>query len=150
MVAKIPIEEGYHNGFVAIWWYTDDGNFWDFSKSLDDADEDFGYLQYSNSQNHCTLWRTAVRNNVSDVDKQNEIIAKGYKSIERGRVIYNIRTQSYEIICSDSLLKDPDFRNKCIEYFNLKGNRYNFQSLSHYGKQELTGNPALDSMYYEV
>ena len=107
-------------------------------------------MQYSNSQNHCTLWRTAVKNSVSDTDEQNKIIARGYKSIERGRVIYNIRTQSYEIICSDALLKDSNFRNKCIEYFNLKGNRYDFQSLSHYGKQGLTGNPALDSMYYEV
>lgn len=147
---KIQIKESYKEGLVSIWWYTDNGDFWDFSKTLDTAEDDHGYLQYSTTQNHLTLWRNAVKNHINDQNKQKEIIAKGYKSIERGRIIFNLRTQSYEIICSDKLVNNTEFRNKCIEYFNLKGNRYDFIQVNHYGKQELTGNPALDSIYYEI
>lgn len=147
---KLQIKESYKDGFVAIWWYTDNGEFWDFSKTLDDAEDDYGFLQYSTTKNHMTLWREAVRNHVSDVEEQKEIISKGYKSIERGRVVFNIRAQCYEITCSDNLIKDQEFRKKCVDYFNLSGNRYDFIQMNHYSKQELTGNPALDSMYYET
>ena len=147
---KLKINESYKEGFVSIWWYTDNGDFWDFSKSTDDAEDDHGFLQYSITQNHMTLWRDAVRNNIDDTDRQKEIINKGYKSIERGRIVFNIRSQAYEIICSATLVNNPEFREKCVKYFNLKGNRYSFILMNHYGKQELTGNPALDSMYYET
>lgn len=146
----VRLAEGYKDGFVAIWWYTDSGEFWDFSKSLDDAEDDHGYLQYSLTKNHASLWRTTVKDHISSDNEQKKIISRGYKSIERGRIVFNVRTQSYEIICSDSLASDPNFRKKCVEYFNLSGNRYDFYPLTHYSKQELTGNPALDSMYYEV
>ena len=95
------------------------------------------------------LWRNAVREHISGKAEQDKVISKGYKSIERGRVIFNIRTQAYEIICSDMLFKDSTFREKCVKYFNLSGNRFNFEALHHYNKQELTGNPAIDSMYYD-
>lgn len=147
---KLTIKESYKDGFVAIWWYTDDGEFWDFCKSLDDAEDDHGFLQYSTTKNHMTLWRDVVRSHICDENKQKEIISKGYKSIERGRVVFNVRTQSYEIICSENLVNNKGFRDKCIEQFNLNGNRYDFIQVNHYGKQELTGNPNLDSMYYET
>lgn len=147
---KLKINESYKEGFVSIWWYTDNGDFWDFSKSTDDAEDDHGFLQYSVTQNHMTLWRDAVRNNIDDADKQKEVINRGYKSIERGRVVFNIRSQAYEIICSATLVNNPEFREKCVKYFNLTGNRYSFIPMNHYGKQELTVNPTLDSMYYET
>ena len=134
---------------VSIWWYTDSREFWDFSVSIDDAAENRGYLQYSNTENHMTLWRKAVNTFMEDTAKRDEVIAKGYKSLERGRIVYNIRTQCYEIICSSALVNDPEFRKACVEYFDLSGNRYDFEALAHYRKQELTGNPALDSLYYE-
>lgn len=143
------ITSTYKEGLVSIWWYTDDGEFWDFSKPLDDAEEDHGYLQYSTTKNHMNLWRTAVKDHIADVSEQNQIISKGYKSIERGRIVFNIRTQAYEIICSEALVNDPEFRTKCVKYFGLSGNRYDFEALHHYSKQELTGNPAIDSMYYD-
>lgn len=146
---KTPITASYKEGLISIWWYTDDGEFWDFSTTMDDAVESYGYLQYSTEKNHLNLWKKAVNTFVDDESKRNEIVAKGYKSIERGRVIFNIRTQSYEIICSETLVNDPVFRRDCIKYFNLSGNRYDFEALPHYGKQELTGNTALDDMYYE-
>ncbi|MCM1226184.1 MAG: hypothetical protein NC320_02005 [Clostridium sp.] len=146
---KTPITASYKGGLISIWWYTDDGEFWDYSTTTDDAEEYSGYLQYSNTENHMTLWRDAVRKHISDPQIRKELIAKGYKSIERGRVIFNIRTQSYEIICSENLVNDSKFRKECVEYFNLSGNRYDFEALRHYGKRELTGNSAVDDLYYE-
>lgn len=147
---KQNIFGSYKGGLISIWWYTDNGEFWDYSTSTDDAVEYSGYLQYSNRENHMTLWRKAVREHIKDRKEQEKLIAKGYKSLERGRVIYNIRAQCYEIICSEELVHNSTFRNACIDYFNLSGNRYSFEAMHHYGKQELTGNPALDEMYYEI
>lgn len=145
----INIKESYRNGLVSIWWYTDDGVFWDHSCTLDDAVDCYGYLQYSDRKNHLNLWRSTVSKYINEPKERDAIINKGYKSIERGRIVFNIRTQSYEIICSDVLVNDPKFRKNCIDYFNLSGNRYSFEGLHHYSKQSLTGNPAIDSMYYE-
>lgn len=140
---------GHQTGMVSIWWYTDDGEFWDFSKYMDDADERYGYLQYSNTQNHMTLWRQAVKDHVSDKSNQDAIVAKGYKSYERGRIVYNIRTQCFEITCSSTLFQNREFRDSCVDYFGLRGNRYEFVKLDHYSKQELTGNPMLDDFYFD-
>ena len=140
---------GHQTGLVSIWWYTDDGQFWNFSKTMDSADEHYGYLQYSETQNHMTLWRQAVKDHIKDKSEQDAIIAKGFKSFERGRIVYNIRSQCFEITCSSALFTDRSFRNSCIDYFGLKGNRYEFVKLDHYSKQELTGNPAIDEFYYD-
>nr|DAG57720.1 MAG TPA: hypothetical protein [Caudoviricetes sp.] len=51
---KTPIMTSYKEGLVSIWWYTN-GEFWDFSKTTDDAVECQGYLQYSNTKNHLNL-----------------------------------------------------------------------------------------------
>ena len=143
-----PVTASKSNGLVSIWWYTDDREFWDFSTVQDAAVDCYGYLQYSDTKNHMNLWRTAVAKYVPAED-QESVLAKGYKSIERGRVVFNVRTQAFEIICSDALVNDVEFREQCIKHFNLQGCRYSFEALHHYGKQELTGNPAVDSMYYE-
>lgn len=145
---QTPIEAAYKQGLVSIWWYTDNEEFWDVSCTLDEAVESYGYLQVSLKDNHLNLWRKVVNEHVPE-NEVTKIADKGYKSIERGRVIFNIRTQAYEIICSKTLCDDPKFRQNCIDYFGLSGNRYSFEALNHYGKQELTGNPTLDSLYYE-
>ena len=147
---KLRITESRGDGLVAIWWYTDNGEFWDFSKTLDDAEQDFNCLQYSSTKNHLSLWRDVVNNHVKNEEERKQLISKGYKSIERGRVVYNLQNQRYEIICSEKLVNDPEFRKKCIDYFNLGSDKYEFFALNHYGKQELTGNPYVDSMYYEA
>ena len=77
---------------------------------------------------------------------QQSIIAKGYKSIERGRVIYNTATMVYEITCSQNLINNTDFRKNIVNYFNLSESRYEFVLLNHYHKIELTGNPAFDEL----
>jgi hypothetical protein len=145
---KTPIEAAYKQGLVSIWWYTDTGEFWSVSCTLDNAVDSYGYLQVSLTDNHMNLWRKVVYDN-ADPAEADKIISKGYKSIERGRVVFNVRTQAYEVICSKALVNDAEFRDACIQYFGLSGNRYSFEALSHYGKQELTGNPVLDKLYYE-
>ena len=142
------INESYKEGLVGIWWYYNN-EFWAFTKTLDDAVDDHGYLQYSVTENHLRLWRAALDRFVKDTNLRTDLLNKGFKSVERGRVIYNIRTQSYEVICSNELVNDITFRNNCINYFNLKGNRVDFFALPHYYKLNLTGNPALDSSYYD-
>lgn len=146
---QTSITSGYKAGLVSIWWYTDSGEFWDFSKTLDDAEDDYGYLQYSTTKNHLNLWREAVRQHIEDPELQKVIISKGYKSIERGRVVFNVRTQCYEVICSKELVNDLAFRKQCKEHFRLSGNRVEFEALNHYSKRELTGNPAVDELYYD-
>ena len=146
---KTPITASYKEGLIAIWWYTDGREFWDFSTTLENAEDDNGFLQYSKTENHLSLWGRALENFVDSKDLRDKLRAKGYKSIERGRVIFNIRTQCYEIICSETLASDTEFKKQCVDYFNLSGNRYDFLPLRHYSKIELTGNPAIDDMCYE-
>lgn len=150
-IRKHNLRESYKEGLVAIWWYdTKRNEFWDFSKTLDDAENDYGYLQYSTTKNHFNLWKTAVDKYIKDVKERTAIYNKGYKSIERGRVVYNIRTQCYEVICSEKLVNDTTFRDNCIKHFNLSGNRVDFQALNHYHIEELTGNPEIDRFYFDV
>ena len=146
---KITINESLLTGFVSIWWYKD-GMFWSFDKPLEDAEESGGYLQYSNTQNHLTLWRQVVNSNITDESTRKMIISKGYKSIDRGRVVYKIRAQCFEILCSPELQKNQAFIQACIKHFELSGKRYSFIPMYHYNKQELTGNPTLDASYYET
>lgn len=144
----MPITASRNDGFISIWWYTDDGEFWDYSTTTDDAVEFHGFLQYSNDVNHMTLWYKTVQKFVSDPNERSKLLDSGYRSIERGRVVFNIRTMCYEVVCSEALSKDTDFRQRCISHFNLSGSRYMFTVDSHYKKECLSGNPALDSFYY--
>lgn len=146
---KLTINESMLEGFVSIWWYRD-GEFWSFDKSLEDAEEFNGYLQYSNTQNHLTLWRQVINRHICNEADRKSIISKGYKSIDRGRIVYNIRAQCFEILCSPELQKDKKFIQDCIKYFELSGKRYSFIPMYHYTKHELTGNPVLDASYYET
>ena len=138
------------NGQIGIWWYTDNKDIWAKLKPTDQGYLDGLYYQYDNTTNHLNTWRQVVADNVENKEEANTIIAKGYKSLERGRVIYNTATQCYEVICSKELVNDKEFRDKLVDAFNLSGNRVEFNALSHYYKSELTGNPALDSFEYEV
>lgn len=145
---KKYIKASTQSGLIGIWWYSPDGEVWGVSTSLDSGVSDGNYIQFSDNLNHFNLWRQVVKDNVSeDVDS---VIKKGYKAYERGRVIFNLRTQSYEITCSDAAKRDSDLITSVVEYFNLRGCRYDVVSLNHYFKAELTGNPELDKFNYEL
>lgn len=143
---RVYVKASRGNAQVGIWWYTDDGRVIGVSKPTDSAELDGAYIQYSYKENHMTLWRKVITDNYKD--NHEEIISKGYKSLERGRVIYDCRTCCYEVTCSDALFYDKEFRSKILDYFDLRGNQIEFVKLNHYHKESLTGNPALDEFYY--
>lgn len=142
------LKESRGDGLVGIWWYTGT-DIIGVSKSVDDGEIDGPYVQYSNTENHLTLWRKVISSNFSSIEANN-IISKGYKSLERGTVIYDLRTRTYLVTCSNDLINNIEFRKKIIYYFNLNDDRVDFEPLSHYRKVELTSNSALDNFKYSI
>lgn len=138
------------NGQIGIWWYTDNKDIWAKLKPTDQGYLDGLYYKYDNTTNHLNAWKQVVTDNVENKEEASKIISKGYKSLERGRVIYNTATQCYKVTCSKELVNDKEFRDKLVDVFNLSGNIVGFIAFSHYNKSELTGNPALGSFEYEV
>lgn len=136
-------------GLVGIWWYMPTNMIIGYSCSLENGYNDGNYIQYDNVKNHLNLWKQVVKDNTNNDNDFNDIYSKGYKSLERGRVIFNLRTQCYEILCSEKLFQNLEFRQNVINQFNLTGNRYEFIKCNHYYVCELTGNPELDNLYYE-
>lgn len=132
------------NPMIGIWWYTDNGEIWAEAVSADQGVLSGIYKQYSDREDHLTLWSSIVKKYIPDVRLQRSIISNGYKSIERGRVIYNTATMVYEITCSEKLITDEKFRKDVVAYFQLSESRYEFVRLNHYHKIALTGNPAVD------
>ena len=147
---KKYIKASTTSGLIGIWWCSPEGDIWGKVCPLSDGIQDGDYIQYSDRLNHMTLWRQVVQDNVENHDDAESIIRKGYKAYERGRVVYDTRTQVYQITCSSDMFTNSDFRDECIAYFELYGCRYEFVSLSHYYKAELTGNPDVDKFNYEV
>lgn len=148
MNMKRYIKTTRDNAKIGVWWYTDDGEIWAKSCLTDDGVPMSMYLQYSKEDNHLNLWPSVVKEHLQDQDAVHRI-NKGFKSFERGRVIFNCATCCYEIICSASIINNRDFRQAIIDYFNLSNSRFEFVKLDHYHKEELTGNPALDEFYYQ-
>lgn len=149
ILLKRYIRSSLTSGLIGIWWYTDDGVVFGKSAYLDDGFNDGSYIQYSDKENHLSLWRECVYETF-DKTTADAIYRLGYKGLERGRVIYNLRTQSYEVTCSEDIVHNEDFRQAIIDTFDLNGCRYDFYALSHYCKLPLTGNPAIDKFNYEV
>ena len=144
MVEKIiNLKENISNAEVGIWWWNG-SEIWAISCSLDDAVEDRLYLQYSLTDNHLTLWKD-IKNEHKDFP---DIIDKGYKYLERGRVVYNIRAHSFEVIGSEELLKDNNFRKVCKDYFHLNGCRVEFIPDNHYHRVT-TDNPTILAFEYD-
>lgn len=133
---------------VGIWWFTDENEIWMKGVPTNDGEQVGAYIQYSEHWNHLNSWSSVVKSHLSG-ETANIRIAKGFKSFERGRVIYNCQTCCYEVTCSDALLNNSIFRNAVVDAFDLRGNRIDFVALQHYHKEELTGNPVLDDFYYE-
>lgn len=142
------ILESRGDGLVGLWWYTPDKEIWGVSKSVDDGVNDGLYIHYDSKDNHLNQWSKVVKDNCKE--NAQEIINKGYKSFERGRVLYNVKTWSYEVTCSEKLVNDEEFKRKCIEYFNLKDEVVDFFALDHYYVASITGNPALDQFEYGI
>lgn len=68
---------------------------------------------------------------------------------ESGAVIYDIRSQVFEIICSQTIASDENAIQRIAEKFEIVGQRYDVIPSSHYYVPTLTGNPALDNFDFE-
>ena len=139
------IVAGVNSGEVGIWWYTDEGEVWKQSCLIDSAYSDGVYLQYSDTRNHQTDWLKTIKENTEDKSAIFQLRKEGYKTYERGRVIFDLRTQSYLVTCSDQLVNDLSFKIRLIEAFNIPKGRVDFTSLSHYYKYTGGENPELDA-----
>lgn len=136
------------DALIGIYWYTDDCRIIGLSEPVDRGILDGPYLQYS-GKNHLQAWTEVVCDNFSEED-QRALIAKGFKSLYRGRCIYSTMTTTFEITCSSDLVDNEEFRRKAREYFQLTNCRVEFVPLRHYAsKIELTGNPSVDAYYFD-
>ena len=137
---QLPI----HEGNVGIWWYYNDkvvGEYCPVSEGIDDR----GYIQFSKTDNHITKWESTIREQLPEALN---MLSKGYRSIERGRVVYNARSQVYEIICSQVIASDEIAINLIADAFDIADLRYDVIPSSQYYVPTLTGNPTLDNFDY--
>ena len=132
------------SGYIGIWWLLDNEVIADLV-SLDDGYNNGSFINYDESKNHLTEWRRLMTG--FDAEYQ---IPKGYKSLERGRVVYNLRTMCYEIVCSEVVSRNIELLHKIVDAFELENCRYDIVVDSHYHVAEITGNPALDAFEYGV
>jgi len=130
-----------HEGEIGIWWLYN-GKVIGESCPLSEGVEDSGCIQFSKCDNHVTLWEDIIREQLPEAI---DLIPKGYRALERGRVVYNYRTQVYEITCSYKIASDLDAINLIAKAFKISDLRYEVVSLRHYTLPEYTGNPALDN-----
>lgn len=106
-------------GYVAIWWYDDVQDKIIGAKCLvSEGVEDRGYVQYSKVANHMNLWKAAVEDGIDDSRKQ-KLLNSSYRSLERGRVVFDIKTQCYQIICSSAIASNKKVIKLIAEECNL-------------------------------
>lgn len=142
---KKYIKASLDSGMVGIWWLYNDTVIGEIVP-LDSGYNDGYFIHYDNFKNHMTQWGTVLQEQLPD--KADELYPKRFKCLERGRVVYNIRTMSYEILCSEKISKDMDALKSVINAFSLNGCRYDIVADHHYYVTEPTGNPAIDDFEY--
>ena len=134
-------QETQHDGNIGIWWYWDGKVVGEYCP-LSEGVEDRGYLQFSKTKNHITEWESVIKEQLPEMI---DTLPKGYRSIERGRVVYNPRAMVYEIICSATIASDKQAIEEIANEFNISDLRYDVIPSSHYYVPTLTGNPTLDN-----
>lgn len=136
------------SGLVGIWWIYNNTVAAD-AVPLDDGFNDGNFVNYDEFKNHSTEWKRIIT--TCFPEEADSIIENGYKSLDRGRVVYNLRTQCYEVTCGDEVYNDIDKRKLLVDAFDLSDCRYDFVNLgTHYHIASLTGNPTLDAFEYGI
>lgn len=143
---KRYIKGSLTSGCVGIWWIYEDTVIGRVVP-LDDGYNDGQYIHYDNYRNHMTEWNSVIQEYVPDWE---QLKPRGYKCLERGRVLYNIRTQCYEILCSEAVAHDVKLIEAIVEAYNLQNCRYDVFALTHYYKAEPSGNPEIDKFLYGI
>lgn len=114
------IEHSQHEGNVGVWWFYNNKVIGEYCP-LSDAVEDRGYMQFSKTKNHITEWEPTIREQLPEAI---DLISKGYRSIERGRVVYDPRAMVYEIICSQIIASDEAVISAIAKEFDIADLRY--------------------------
>lgn len=140
-IKTIESETSMPTGNVGIWWFYNDTVVGEYCP-VDEGVDDRGYIQFSKTRNHMNTWESVITHQLPEAI---DMIPKGYRSIERGRVVYDIRSQVFEIICSQTIASDENAIMKIAEEFEITDQRYDVIPSSHYYVPTLTGNPALDN-----
>ena len=138
------IEQPQREGNVGIWWLYNNKVIGEYCP-LSEAIEDRGYMQFSKTRNHITEWESTIREQLPEAAN---LIPKGYRSIERGRVVYDPRAMVYEIICSQAIASDKAAISAIAKEFDIADLRYDVIPSSHYYVPTLTDNPTLDNFDY--
>lgn len=134
-------EEIPATGNVGIWWFYNNKVIGEYCP-IDEGIDDRGYIQFSKTKNHITEWESTIREQLPEAT---DLLSKGYRSIERGRVVYNIRSQIYEIVCSPEFGVDENAINLIATEFGISDLRYGVVLSYHYTIPKLTNNPTLDN-----
>ncbi len=144
---KLYIKTSTTQGLIGIWWYYDEQVIGD-AIPISNGFNDHGIIGYDEIRNHSTEWRNTLKTQLPEYfDK---LYPLGYKGLERGRVIYDVTTQSYTILCSKAISQDIKAISQIVKFFNLGNCRCDVVPKDHYYLAELTGNPALDNFNYGV
>ena len=139
------INESRRDGCVGFWWYTDNKQIIGTISTLENAELDGIYYQYSRDKNHMSVWREVVEKQVPNHEEKAVLLRNGYRSIERGRVVYDTRSGSYTVFCSKMLVNDKAFQTKVKNFYNLNHDMVDFEVLNHYYVCKPTGNPTIDN-----
>ena len=134
------------DSYVGIWWWTGTeiiGTKVDTEDALADNYFIQPVTEDNPNQNHFNLWESIKETATNQEEVQN----KGYKDIERGRVLYNMRTMCFEVTCSPELVNDDKFRRAVVNFYNLQVGSTDFVSEGHYHVYDPNGNPAIEEMY---
>lgn len=119
-IKTIESETSMPTGNVGIWWFYDNTVVGEYCP-VDKGHVENGYIKFISQMK-------------SDVPE-----------VESGGVIYDIRSQVFEIICSQTIASDENAIKKIAEEFEIADQRYDVIPSSHYYVPTLTGNPALDN-----
>lgn len=128
-------------GYVGIWWFYNNKVVGEYCP-VDEGVDDRGYIQFSKTKNHITEWESTIKEQLPEAV---DLISKGYRSVECGRVVYDTRSQVFEIICSQEIAKDRNAIKLIAEEFELSNQRYDVISSAYYYIPNYTGNQVLDN-----
>ena len=119
-IETIESETSMPTGNVGIWWFYDDTVVGEYCP-VDEGHVENGYVKFISQMK-------------SDLPE-----------VESGKVVYDIRSKVFEIICSPAIASDENAIQKIAEEFEIANQRYDVIPSSHYYVPTLTGNPALDN-----
>lgn len=119
-VPAIESETAMPTGNVGIWWFYNDTVVGEYCP-IDEGYVENGYIKFT----------TQMKSDLPEVDS--------------GEVIYDIRSQVFEIICSQSIASAENAIKKIAEEFEIADQRYDVIPSSHYYVSSLTDKPVMNA-----